>query len=77
MSAAETPTLTQVLTLARRLPVADQLRLIARLAPELASVLPEHTAGDAWEELLQLGEETASLPPLAGDSAEVLSAMRR
>lgn len=77
MSAADAPTLTQVLSLAQRLPPADKLRLIAHLAPELVAALPTDSTDDSWDELLRLGDETALLPPLAEDSADVLSAMRR
>jgi hypothetical protein len=80
MSLADTPTLAQVLTLAQRLPAADKLRLIARLAPDLAAALPAlpaEDAGDSWGELLRLSDESAALPPLATDSADLLSAMRR
>ena len=77
MSATDAPTLDQVLTLARRLPAADKLRLIARLAPELAAALPANAVGDSWDELLRFGDEAAALPPLAEDSADALSAMRR
>jgi hypothetical protein len=77
MSVADTPTLAQVLILAQRLPVADKLRLIARLAPELAAALPAEAASDSWDELLSFGDEVALLPPLAEDSADALSAMRR
>jgi hypothetical protein len=77
MSVSDAPTLAHVLTLARRLPAADKLRLIARLAPDLAAALPVDAADDSWDELLRLGDESAILPPLATDSAELLSAMRR
>jgi hypothetical protein len=77
MSLADTPTLAQVLTLAQRLPAADKLRLIARLAPDLAAALPAEDAGDSWDELLRLSDESAALSPLATDSADLLSAMRR
>lgn len=77
MSVADAPTLAQVLSLAQRLPPADKLRLIARLAPELAAALPAYPADDSWDELMRLGDEAALLPPLAEDSADVLSAMRR
>jgi hypothetical protein len=77
MSATDAPTLDQVLTLAQRLPAADKLRLIARLAPDLAAALPADAGGDSWDELLRLSDESAALPPLAEDSADVLSAMRR
>lgn len=77
MSLAESPTLDQVLILAQRLPPADRLRLIAQLAPGVAAALPPESADDAWDELLRLGDETAALPPLAEDSADVISAMRR
>lgn len=77
MSATDAPTLDQVLTLAQRLPAADKLRLIARLAPELAAALPADAVGDSWDELLRFGDEAAALPPLTEDSADALSAMRR
>jgi hypothetical protein len=77
MSAANTPTLDQVLALAQRLPATDKLRLIARLAPELAAALPADAVGDSWDDLLRFGDEAAALPPLVEDSADALSAMRR
>jgi hypothetical protein len=77
MPVTDAPTLAQVLTLAQRLPPADKLRLIARLAPDLAEDLPADTADDSWDELLRFGDEAKSLPPLAEDSAEVLSALIR
>jgi hypothetical protein len=77
MSLPDAPTLAQVLTLAQRLPAADKLRLIARLAPELAAALPVDTDSDSWDELLRFGDEAALLPPLDEDSADALSAMRR
>ncbi len=77
MSVTDAPTLAQVLTLAQRLPAADQLRLIARLAPGVAAALPAEAASDTWDALVRFGDEAATLPPLAADSADVLSAMRR
>ena len=77
MSVTDAPTLAQVLTLAHRLPAADQLRLIARLAPGVAAALPAEAADDTWDELVRFGDEAATLPPLAADSADVLSVMRR
>jgi hypothetical protein len=77
MSLADPPTLEQVLTLAQRLHAADRLRLIAQLAPGVAAALPPEPADEAWDELLRLSDETAALPPLAEDSADVISAMRR
>ena len=77
MSVTDAPTLAQVITLARRLPAADQLRLIARLASGVIDALPAEAAGDAWEELRHFSDELATLPPPRLDSAEVLSAMRR
>ncbi len=73
------PTLDQVLTLATRLPPADKLRLIERLAPQVALVLPVTTdeAGDPLAELDDLIAESAALGPAAQDSAEVISGMRR
>jgi hypothetical protein len=73
----ETPTLDQVLSLAQRLDAADKLRLIAQLALELATALPEDADDDAWNALLRSSDEIALLPPLSQDSAEVLSAMRQ
>ncbi|MEI8166592.1 MAG: hypothetical protein WCG26_09435 [Chloroflexales bacterium] len=72
---APTPTLDHVFTLAQMLPAPDQLRLIARLAPQLVATLPADA--DAWDKLLHFGDDLTTLPPLAQDSAEVLSAMRR
>jgi hypothetical protein len=77
MSATDAPTLDHVLTLAQRLTTADKLRLIAHLAPALAAALPSDAVSDSWDELLRLGDEAAALLPLAEDSADVLSAMRR
>lgn len=75
MAPMETPTLEQVLTLARQLRSADKLRLIAQLAPELAAGLSDAPSDAAWDELLQMGED--ALSPTGQDSADVLSAMRR
>jgi hypothetical protein len=77
MSFPDAPILAQVLTLAQRLPAADKLRLIARLAPELAAALPVDAGGDSWDELPRFGDEAALLPRLDEDSADALSAMRR
>lgn len=83
MSAAEVPTLAQVLTLAQRLPAVDKLRLIERLAPQVAQALPVPTApeGAATDELLgeldQVIADTAALGPAPRDSADVISEMRR
>lgn len=77
MTATDALTLDQVLTLAQRLPSADKLRLIARLASELTAALPADAAGDYWDELLRFGDEAATLPPLAEDSADALSALRQ
>jgi hypothetical protein len=74
----ETPDLVQIVTLAKRLPAADQLRLIAQLVPQLVVALPPgDSETDAWEELLRFSDESAHLPRLEQDSADVLSAMRR
>lgn len=75
MTPMETPTLEQVLTLARQLRSADKLRLIAQLAPELAAGLTDAPFDAAWDELLQMGED--ALSPTGHDSADVLSEMRR
>lgn len=91
------------LAAARRLPLAERLRLASALVGEAAGEL--HPApvrqpltpaeakaawaqlresmrdlpadADAWDELLHFGDDLTTLPPLAQDSAEVLSAMRR
>jgi hypothetical protein len=75
MTPADTPTLEQVLTLARQLRSADKLRLIARLAPELTATLTEERSDSAWDELLHMSAD--ELAPTGQDSADVLSAMRR
>jgi hypothetical protein len=77
MSVTNTPGFEDVLALARRLPPADRLRLIAQLAPDLAAALAPASADDAWDDLLRFADETGQLPPAGQDSAEVLSAMRR
>jgi hypothetical protein len=77
MTIAEPPTLDQVLTLAQRLPAADKLRLIARLAPELVATLPPQGEIDSWDEFVRFSAELEPLAPLADDSATVLSSMRR
>jgi hypothetical protein len=59
MSLSDAPTLAQVLTLAQRLPAADKLRLIVRLAPELAAASPVDAGGASWDELLRFGDEAA------------------
>jgi hypothetical protein len=83
MSLADPPTLDQVLILAARLRPADKLRLIERLAPQVADALavpesPEDAeAGDQLDELDQVIAEAATLGPLPRDSADVISEMRR
>ena len=75
-------TLEAVLIIAQQLDRNDQLRLIAQLAQSIAQpaervMLSDTDRDAAWHEFLALGDETAQLPPLATDSADVLSAMRR
>lgn len=79
MTTTESPTLDQVLTLATRLSAGDKLRLIARLAPQVAQVLPAPTAvaDDLLAELDDLIAESAALGPTAQDSAAIISEMRR
>ncbi|MFP4436765.1 MAG: hypothetical protein ACLFVO_05915 [Chloroflexaceae bacterium] len=79
MTISEPVTLDQIVTLAQRLSAADQLRLIARLAPHLVAVLPEDTdiGGDPWEALLHFSDDLVQEPPPADDSAELLSSLRR
>ena len=80
MTTTELPTLDGVLALAQRLAPADQVRLIARLAPRLEQLVAEPPAAPAddaaWDELLSLADDGA-LPPLAVDSADAISASRR
>lgn len=59
MSTTDTPTLEQVLRLARRLPPADQARLVAHLTPAPAAALTKATpasgiAEDPWVTLARL-----------------------
>jgi hypothetical protein len=82
MATTEPPTLDQVLMLATRLPPADKLRLIARLAPQVVYVLSEaHAAPVADDDLLleldTLIADAADVGPAAHDSADVISQMRR
>jgi hypothetical protein len=63
----DTPTLDQVLTMAKRLPPIDQVRLIEHLAPHIEHALASSpaappAANDAWERLARLREELAALP---------------
>ena len=83
MTTMDPPTLAQVLNLATRLAPADKLRLIERLAPQIAHALPVPAApeGAATDELLgaldQLIADAATLGPAPRDSAEVISELRR
>lgn len=83
MSTADAITLDHVLSLATRLPPADKLRLIERLAPQVAHALPvlatteQADTDDLLGELDQLIAEAAALGPASRDSAEVISEMRR
>ena len=76
MTTTDVPTLDQVLTLARKLPAADKVRLMARLAPEVDAALQPDDGDDAWNALLRFSDDYP-VPPLTQDSADVLSAMRR
>ncbi|PDW00970.1 hypothetical protein [Candidatus Viridilinea mediisalina] len=79
MTTTETPTLDHVLILATRLPPADKLRLIERLAPQVAQVLPTTTEmpSTILAELDALVAEATDLGPLDRDSIEVIGEMRR
>ncbi|WP_129629817.1 hypothetical protein [Candidatus Oscillochloris fontis] len=79
MTITPIPTLDQVLTLATRLPPADKLRLIERLAPQIAQVLPMQASvvDESLAELDALIAESATIDPAERDSADVLSEMRR
>lgn len=78
----ETPTLDQVLTLARRLRPADQVRLVAHLTPALAAASRETQPGatsgeDPWETLAQLREAFRAQGPVTPSVTEELLASRR
>ncbi len=82
MSTTDTPTLEQVLRLARRLPPADQARLVAHLTPALAVAPAEAapatgTADDPWVTLARLREESRALGPVSPSVTEELLASRR
>jgi hypothetical protein len=69
------PTIDEVFTLAQRLPAADQLRLIARLADATARAVDVDVApaaGDAWERWAQLRTTLSTSPPGATSMAEQL-----
>ncbi|PDV99142.1 hypothetical protein [Candidatus Viridilinea mediisalina] len=84
MATREPPTFAQVLTWATCLPPVDKLRIIERLVPQVAQVLPLATQEamqpstvlhgdgeeDAWDALLRLGDEPTNPP--GRDSAIVL-----
>ena len=82
MTAMETPTLEHVLSLARRLPPADQARLVAHLTPAIAAALadvppPTDRAEDAWTTLARVREEFRALGPVSPSVTEELLASRR
>ena len=82
MSTTDTPTLEQVLWLARRLPPADQARLVAQLTPALADALTEaspaaSTAEDPWATLARVREEFRALGRVSPGVTEELLASRR
>ena len=82
MSTTDTPTLEQVLRLARRLPPADQARLVAHLTPAPAAALTKATpasgtAEDPWVTLARLREEFRALGPVSPGVTEELLASRR
>ena len=82
MSTTDTPTLEEVLRLARRLPPADQARLVARLTPALAVAptevaLATGTADDPWVTLARLREEFRALGSVSPSVTEELLASRR
>ncbi len=81
MNTLDTPTLDQVLRLARRLPPSDQARLVAHLTPALAAssetIQAAGTAEDPWVTLARLREEFRALGPVSPGVTEELLASRR
>jgi hypothetical protein len=76
------PTLEQVLGLARRLPAADQARLVAQLTPTIAAALADadrddRQIEDPWTALVRLREELRALGPVSPSVTEELIAARR
>jgi hypothetical protein len=84
MTTLDTPTFDQVLRLARRLPAADQARLVAHLTAAMAATRVEAppTAGrgedeDPWAVLARVREEFRALGPVSPSVTEELLAARR
>jgi hypothetical protein len=71
-----------VLGLARRLPAADQARLVAQLTPTIAAALADAAENvrpieDPWATLARLREEFRALGPVSPSATEELIASRR
>jgi len=80
---SDEPTLDQVFALATHLSPVDKLRLIARLAPDVAHVWPTPSrqvsaaVDDQLRELDALITEAATAGRADHDSADLISQMRR
>ena len=82
MTATDTPTLELVLTLARRLPAADQVRLVAQLSSAIAAAPIETTGAqtrvdDPRAVLAQLREDFRVQGSVVPSMADDLTASRR
>ena len=82
MPTPDFPTLDEVLTLARRLRPADQIRLVAQLAPDLGAGVAPRAADrlpvdDPRSILAQLREHFRAQGPVAPSMADDLAAARR
>jgi hypothetical protein len=82
MTTVDDPTLEQVLGLARRLPPAEQARLVAQLTPTIAAALADaarhdRPMADPWATLARLREELRALGPVSPSVTEELIASRR
>ena len=73
----ETPTLDQVIELARQLPPATRAELVAQIVRELVTDVPVPITNDAWERLNQFRDELATLSPASPTLAEQLDSDRR
>ena len=82
MTTTDTQTLELVLALARRLPPADQARLVAQLSPTIAAALIESTSArtsvdDPRAILAQLREDFRAQGPVIPSMADDLAESRR
>jgi len=73
----ETPTIDQVIELARQLPPETRVELVAQIVRELVTDVPAPRTNDAWERLNQFRDELATLSPTSPTLAEQLDSDRR